>query len=316
MSTQPGGGRWERGAATVEWTGLVLLVAATLVAGATVAPIEAPGLARGLRCAVLAGCGGEDRALEAAYGDDVAAHVRAWAPGIAYEPGTLALPVDFRRCRAHRCADGEEGRGRDVWRSATGEARATVFTHAVDRRARGGALYLQFWMYYPDSTYLGAARAIGRAPVVAGTPVGRLARRASGHHADDWESLQLRIERDGTAMARASAHHGYAGRRRWPNLNELPVAPRLPRAGRDGVRLERRARTGAWTPGTGWTRVSRGSHAGHIPDGPAGDERRTAPDGIALVPIESLSAADRATPFAVVPPWRKPVYADPEDTGT
>ena len=292
----------ERGVATVEWTGLVLLVAVALAAAATVVPVQAPALARTIRCAVLAGCGGEDRRLEAVYGDDVAAHVRAWAPGIAYEPGTLVLPVDFRRCRAHRCADGEEGRGRDVWESEAGGVRATVFTHAVDRRGRGGALYLQYWLYYPDSTYLGPAHAVSRAPVVGGTPVGRLAGKAAGHHADDWESFQLRIASDGTAMARASAHHGYAGRLRWPNLNELPG---------DWPR-----RTGAWTPATGWTRVSRASHAGHIPDGPGDDERRTTSNGIALVPIESLSTDDRATAFAITPPWEKPVYADPEATGT
>jgi hypothetical protein len=103
-------------------------------------------------------------------------------------------------------------------------------------------------------------------------------------------------------MARASAHHGYAGRLRWPNLNELPV--------------ELRARTAGWTPATGWTRVSRGSHAGHITDGPARDERRTESNGVAVVPIESLSGAERATAFAIPPPWRKPVYADPERTDT
>lgn len=301
----------ERGVATVEWTGLVLLVAVVFAATATVGPVEAPGLARAIRCAVLARCGGEDRDLERAYGDDVAAHVRAWAPGIAYEPGTLVLPVDFRRCRAHRCADAPPAPGRDVWRSGGG-VRATVFTHAVDRRARGGPLYVQYWLYYPDSTWLGPAHAVSRTPVIGDTPLGWLAGQVSGHHSDDWESFQVRIGRDGSIMARASAHNGYAGRLRWPNLNELPTEPPVPRGG--GIEL--RARTGAWTPGTGWTRVSRGSHAGHIPDGPARDERRTESDGVALVPIESLSATDRATAFAIPAPWRKPVYTDPERTDT
>jgi hypothetical protein len=307
----------ERGAATVEWTALVLVVALALGAGAAgAAALGAPGLARTLRCAVLAGCRGEDRALEAAYGADVAAHVRAYAPGIVYEPGTLVLPVDFRRCRAHRCADAPDARGRDVWMSQRGGSRATVFTHAVDRRPSGGALYLQYWLYYPDSTYLGPAYAVSRAPVVSDTPAGRLAAKAAGHHEDDWESYQLKVMPDGRVFARASAHHGYARRPRWPNLNELPGEPRLPRVDRSGVRLEPRRRTSAWTPGTGWTRVSRGSHAGHVPDGPGDRERRTDAEGVALIPLESLSAADRATPFAVVPPWRKPVYADPERTDT
>jgi hypothetical protein len=282
---------------------MLVVGVALALAGGVGAAGAAPGLVRTIRCALLAGCQGEDSALAAAYGADVAAQVRAWAPGIAYEPGTLALPVDFRRCRAHRCADAGEARGRDVWRSRAGR-RATVFTHAVDRRPQGGALYVQYWLYYPDSTWLGPAYAVSRAPVIGGTPVGRLAGRASGHHADDWESFQVRIGRDGTVVVRASAHHGYAGRRRWPNLNELPWEP----AGR--------RRTGAWTLGTGWTRVSRGSHAGHIPPGPERGERRTESDGVALVPIETLPAAARATPFVIVPPWRKPVYMDPEATVT
>src|SRR3954471_627851 len=180
--------RGQRGAATVEWTGLVLLVAAALAAGGAVAAtLGAGGLARSLRCAVLAGCRGEDRALGAAYGDDVAGQVRAWAPGFVYEPGTLTLPVDFRRCRAHRCADAPDARGRDVWRSGSGESRATVFTHVVDRRGQGGPLYLQYWLYYPDSTYMGKAWALSRARVVRDTPVGGLAGKVAGHHEDDWE---------------------------------------------------------------------------------------------------------------------------------
>src|SRR4051812_34179041 len=104
--------RGQRGAATVEWTGLVLLVAATLVGGGAVAgALGAASLARMIRCAVLAGCRGEDQSLAAAYGDNVAAQVRAWAPGFVYEPGTLTLPVDFRRCRAHRCADAPDAAG-------------------------------------------------------------------------------------------------------------------------------------------------------------------------------------------------------------
>jgi hypothetical protein len=295
--------RGERGAATVEWTALVLVVALALGAGAAgAAALGAPGLARSLRCAVLAGCRGGDARLEAAYGADVASQVRFYAPGIVYEPGTLVLPVDFRRCRAHRCADAPDARGEDVWMSQRGGSRATVFSHVVDRRRSGGALYLQYWLYYPDSTYFGPAYAVSRTPVVRDTPAGRLAGKAAGHHADDWESFQVKVMPDGRVFARASAHHGYAGRLRWPNLNELPG--------------DRRRRASAWTPGTGWTRVSRGSHAGHVPDGPRERERRTEADGLTLVPLESLSAADRATRFAIVPPWRKPVYTDPERTDT
>jgi hypothetical protein len=295
--------RGERGVATVEWTGLVLLVAVTLAAaGAVAGTLHAPALARTIRCAVLAGCHGEDRELAAVYGADVAAAVRAWAPGFAYEPGTLTLPVDFRRCRAHVCADAPDARGHDVWVSQRGGNRATVFTHVVDLRGRGGALYVQYWLYYPDSTFSGTAYAIGRNGIARHTPLGLLARRAAGHHLDDWESYQVKVMPDGRVFARASAHSGYTGRKRRLNPNELPGA--------------RRRRGGAWTPSTGWTRVSRGSHAGHIPDGPGDDERRTESDGLTLVPIERLSSTALSTRFAISPPWRKPVYADPERTDT
>jgi hypothetical protein len=306
----------EDGAATVEWTALVLLVSVALgaagAAGAAGTATGAPGLARAIRCALLAGCRGEDRRLEEAYGTDVAAVVRAYAPNIVYERGTLVLPVDYRGCRRHRCADAADARGQDVWRSTRGR-QATVFTHVVDRRGRGGDLFVQYWLYYPDSTYFGPAHRVSRWSIVAHTPLGALARRVGGHHADDWESYEVRVRPDGTVLARASAHRGYAGRRRWPNVNELPRQPPVPDL--SGGRVATRRRTGAWTSATGWTRVSRGSHAGHLVDGP-GRERRTDADGLVLVPIERLPAHDRATGFAVAPPWDKPVYADPGQNDT
>lgn len=292
--------RAQRGQATVEWTAVVLLVAVVLGGAVSVgAALHAPFFGRLIRCAVLAGCRGEDAELAQAYGADAAAFVRAYAPGLVYERGTLTLPVDYRRCRAHGCSDAPDLLATDVWRSGAGQ-RATVFTRVVDRRGSGGDLFVQYWLYYPDSTYLGpvhaAARAMPRS--LARTPAGILTRRAAGHHGDDWESYQLRVSPTGQVLARASAHHGYAGHRRWPNLNELPSS-RLP------IR-----RTGAWTPVTGWTRVSRGSHAGHLVGRP-GWERRTESNGLTLVPVEGLGTQERDTGFAVKPPWRKGVYSDP-----
>lgn len=291
----------EDGQATVEWTAL-LLVAGLALAGAAVAvglAAPAAGLARAVRCAVLAGCHGEDRELEAAYGREVAGVVRAFAPGLDYEARTLTLPVDFPSCRSHRCADAPDRPGVDVWHSLRGRP-ATAFTHVVDRRARGGELFVQYWLYYPDSTWSGKLRLVGRlAPL---TPLGWWSGKAAGFHRDDWESFQVRVTRDGQVYARASAHNGYAGRQTWPNLNELP--PEIP------VR-----RTGAWVHATGWTHVSRGSHAGFIPTGPGGD-RRTESSGLRLVPIERLDARALATRFAIAAPWRKPVYDNPERTDT
>ena len=303
----------ERGQGTVEWAAAVLLVAVALVTGGLL--IQAPWLPHRLACALLAACHGEAAALERAYGPDVAGYVRAFAPNLAYERGTLTLPVDFRSCRAHRCADAPAAPGRDVWRTAAGR-QATVFTHAVDRRASGGSLYLQYWLYYPDSTYQGDAyavdRAIGDGPLGL-TPAGLLAHALAGHHEDDWEGYQVRIGPDGRVWARATAHHGYAGRARWPDLNELPFEPPLPDLARGGIAVRRRTR--AWTAATGWSWVTRGSHAGHIVPG-AGGARRTEADGVALVPLETLPARDRITGFAIDPPWRKAVYRDPEATAT
>jgi hypothetical protein len=270
-------GRGERGQATLEWTALVLVVAVAL-GGAlyAAAALDAPWIGRALRCAILAGCRGEDAELEAAYGRDAAAVVRAYAPGVVYERGTRTLPVDFRTCRSRRCSDAPDRWAADVWRSDAGR-QATVFTHVVDRRSAGGDLYIQYWLYYPDSTYL----------------------RGVARHDDDWESYQLRITQQGRVFARASAHHGYAGILRWPNLNELPIEP------------GRRRRTGAWTPVTGWTRVSRGSHAGHLVTD-AGSERRTESDGLVLVPIERMAPGERNREFAITAPWDKPVYSRPD----
>lgn len=278
----------QRGQASVEWVAALLLVAVVL-AGAAVA-VEAPWLPRVLRCAVLAGCQGEEEELGRAYGDELAVLVRRHAPGIVYERGTLTLPVDYRACRRHWCADAPDRPGLDVNRPTRGEGQATVFTRVKDWRGSGGGVYLQYWLYYPDSTWNGKLHALGPT------------RGFSGHHEDDWESYQVRIDADGEVWSRASAHHGYAGRKKALNVNEAPKLPAW-------------LRGGAWTRSTGWTRVSRGSHAGHIPEGP-GDERRTSADGLRFVPIETLSDEDRDTDFAPSPPWRKHVYDDPEATET
>ena len=307
----------ERGAATVEWTGLVLVVAAVLAgAGATAGALHAPSLARSIRCAVLAGCHGEDRALASAYGDDVAGQVRAWAPGFAYEPGTLTLPVDFRRCRAHRCADAPDARGEDVWRSATGESRATVFTHVVDLRRRGGPLYLQYWLYYPDSTYMGGAYAVSRARFVRDTPVGALAGRSRDTTTTTGRATSSSSCRTGecsSARRRTTATRGAGAGptstscrashacRTWAGAACVSSATRAPAPGRP-------------------TRAGRGSRAARTPATSPTARMTTngAPSPTASCSSRSrrLSEGDLTTSFAIVPPWRKPGYAAPERTDT
>ena len=98
--------RSERGQGTVEWVGLVALVSLLMLA-AVATGVRMPGaaLARALAdrilCAASLGDGcGDEPALIAAYGTDVGRLVRRQMPMLAFERGSSALPVDFRRCRA------------------------------------------------------------------------------------------------------------------------------------------------------------------------------------------------------------------------
>jgi len=334
------GAAGERGQATIEWTALLLLVSLLVVgllavAGARLPPTDlARAIAAKLVCAVrLSDACSASSQLVAAYGPELAAQVAAGAPEIDYENGMTALPVDFRACRGRGCGNGPDSGA--VWASDTGQP-TTAFVHVVDCRSvearsdsaapghdcfeeRAGNLYIQYWLYYEDSTSL------------RDLP-GRV-----GFHEDDWEGYQVRIGRGGTE-ARATSHHGYnydGGPGSWPS---------------DAGLVHR----SAWGPSTGRLYVSGGSHAGHVHEdrrlslrrieragagmgagalaalrgarprvrlprrltAPPARTRWTPADRLTLIPIETLDPAARRTRFAVVPPWRKPVYRDPEDEGT
>jgi hypothetical protein len=102
-----------------------------------------------------------------------------------------------------------------------------------------------------------------------------------------------------------------------------------------------------WTASTGWTRVSKGSHAGHIPletefvrdghvqlapnwsllrvfgyrplyPGVQLHERTTGAAALDLIPIETLPpAVRRDTKWdGISPPWLKEVYLDPLSNST
>jgi hypothetical protein len=185
---------------------------------------------------------------------------------------------------------------------------------------RSGNLYIQYWLYYEDSTWLGG-----------------IARGGLARHEDDWEGVQVRITPEGIE-SRATSHNGYnydGGPMSWPS-----DAGVLPRA--------------AWGRSTGKLFVSGGSHAGHVHEnrhlsvrrvGHAGADigvnayalaggrrppaelprrltvapahsRWTPASRLVLIPIETLDPAARRTRFAITPPWEKPVYRDPEDQGT
>ena len=284
--------RSQGGQAALEWVGLVLLVC--LATGAAVAagarfvdgrPLGAE-LARAVVCAVRGGCADGDDELAAAYGDRDAALVREYLPNLVYESRTRTLPVDFRACRSHRCSDAPDEERLDVHRARGGRGTpATVFTRLL---RDGGETFIQYWLYYPDSTstWMGSAGVWNKIvePVTG--------KDYPGFHPDDWESVQVRIGSDGEARMRASSHGWYQGCK------------------------ERRCRN-EWTEWGGWSRVSYGSHAGHIPE-PARDpdERTTTAAGVRVVPIETLSARDRATEFEVTPPWEKRVYSDPRSDST
>jgi hypothetical protein len=331
----------EDGQATVEWIGL-LLVVASLLAGLLAA--LGPGLPGGpfaraiaerLLCAAgIGGPCGSSGELIAAYGPELAGEVERNAPRIVYEQGMTALPVDFRSCRGRVCGNGPDSG--PVWRSDTGEP-AAAFVHVVDCRTalaraesaaagydcsgeRRGNLYIQYWLYYEDSTWLGG--------VVPG---------GVEHHEDDWEGGQIRVTPAGT-QSRATSHQGYSydgGPMSWPSDTGLVSRP-------------------AWDRSTGKLFVSGGSHAGHVHEnrhlsirrlGHAGADlgvdayalasgrparaklprrlmvppartRWTPSSRLTLIPIETLSDHALATRFAITPPWEKPVYRDPEDEGT
>lgn len=284
----------ERGQSTVEWIGLVTLIALFLASLVSVAGIVGSGIALAgaitskLACAVdLAGdCGSAEPPLLAAYGPELAGLVAATAPEIRYEPGMHALPVDYHRCRNDACADGDDRRRISATRA--GEA-VVAFTHVIDcrpGRETAGAdcsgeaadnVYVQYWLYYPGS-------ATGEGTTMLG-PVIRDVSGAIGestYHPDDWESVQYRVHADGSADVRASAHHGYGP---------------------------------GWEPADGaFYRVSGGSHAGTIE--PADYARMTPPDRLGLIPLEPIAADEPDTHFAITPPWYKRAWLEPEYTGT
>src|SRR4051812_32311926 len=101
----------EAGQATIEWAGLVLLIALVLSAAALVVSKAAGlGLAEdvlhAIVCGVKGGCDDGPDAVEQAYGKDQAAAIRRYAPNVIYETDSAELPIDFRQCRQLACDNG------------------------------------------------------------------------------------------------------------------------------------------------------------------------------------------------------------------
>jgi hypothetical protein len=315
----------QRGQAAVEFVALLLLAALLLASLVTFAHrFDGRSLGGFLAfrvvCTIKRDCHERDGSVTRAYGERDAALVRDLAPNLVYEPGERQLPVDWRDCRRVACAEAPDERDLDVHLTHAGE-RATAFTRLL---RRGGRTYLQYWLYYPDSksTWAGSDDLWDRA--WGHVRERGLARRAPGYpgtHRDDWEAYVVRIDPGGRAWVRASSH------RHWQACKDLLCK-------------------NEWTARTGWTRVSRGSHAGHIPlrrelrGGPGWvsprqlprlglrvplvhfvpllpghdlDERTTTAEGVRLVPLETLDARGyRPLDDGVRPPWRKEAYRNPE----
>lgn len=300
------------GQAAVEWVTGVML--ATLCFGAAVtAAVRVDGRALGgllahrLACSVQGACRDGDADLERAYGDRDAAFVRRNLPGLVYEPGELEVPVDWRHCRDVACATASDDIDLDVHRTASGHP-VTVFTRLV---RRSGRRYVQYWFYYPDSnTVLARSDQIWKRSRLL--QFGGLVLRGSagypGYHHDDWEGASVREGPHGVS-ARVTSH----GHWQWCKWS---------------------ACKGEWGPFAGWTRVSRGSHSGHLPararrrwgwpltppkefelqrPGIDFQERTSTPDGIRLVPLETLDRRSyRRLDDGIAPPWLKEAYHDPE----
>jgi hypothetical protein len=306
-------GDGERGQSTVEWVGTLGVVALLLV-GLVAAGVRVPGvslaqvIASKILCAasLADGCGDEP-VLIAAYGSEIGEMVREYMPMLAFEEGSRAVPVDFRRCRSTSCGDGS-GRGL-VQRTDAGLA-VTAFVHVIDCRvdeaerseaegadcsgSRAGNLYLQYWTYYADSATL-------RDIPVAGE---------EGFHEDDWEGVQIRIRPDGSVEERASSHNGYnygLNAVNWGSDAGLDVVKDVTES------LGARAENG-WGPARGLLLVSGGSHAGNA-GGIAHIDHFTPGRRVHLIPLEPITAIDAST-FAISPPWLKKVWRDPEAEGT
>lgn len=288
--------RSESGQATVEWVGLLLL--ASLAFGAlelAVARMDGRSfggfLAHRIVCAVRGGCDDGDAALARVYGGRDAALAREWAPSLVYERGEPSLPVDYRRCRKRACSDAPDDPDLDAHHSRSGQ-QSTVFTQHWRSHRR---LYIAYWLYYPDSntTLAHSDWLWNHSPL-------KLVHQYPGFHLDDWEVAVVRIDPDGSVWARASSH-GHWQACKWAVCR------------------------GKWVRASGWSRVSRGSHAGHIPGtrrhgrfrpslaGLDLRERTSTAEGLRLVPLESLDwGAYHRLGKDVSPPWEKGSWSDLE----
>ncbi len=163
----------DSGAATVEHTGLALMIAVLLAAGiaALASGADESGrelgfaVARKLRCgAVGPGPCWRDPLTEA-YGRPVAGAVRALAPSPVADAGAGGaplLPVDFRYCRSAGCAAPGPRPG-----LTASNRRVTEFVAVDDRRRSGGPVAITYWSYRPTLGWESIERRASSARVAA-----------------------------------------------------------------------------------------------------------------------------------------------------
>jgi len=167
----------DTGAASVEQTGLVALIALVLLAG--VAAVAADGeieagrdlagtISRRIACAPRLPDPCRRHPLVPAYGWPLARLARALAPPPVARPGPSGLPlvpVDFRRCRRESCAVPLPGA---AGARLTGSGRrTTAFTQIVDRRRSLGWVELTYWLYRPGLGWERLVRRAGQAQIEA-----------------------------------------------------------------------------------------------------------------------------------------------------
>jgi hypothetical protein len=164
----------ERGTASVEHAGLVLLVALLLLAGVAALAAGPPpdqarelgsALARKLRCAPrLPGPCWRDPLTEA-YGRPLAGLLRALAPSPDARIGPSGLPllpVDFRYCRRESCAVPGPSDG-----LTASNRRVTAFTSVEDERRSEGEVRISYWLYRPGLGWERVVRTASAADVEA-----------------------------------------------------------------------------------------------------------------------------------------------------
>lgn len=163
--------RCERGGASVEQAGLILLVA-ILCAAVAAAVLSRGGqeetrelgraLAQKIRCAAHGPGPCWQDPLTEAYGRPLAGLVRALAPAPVRAGALGLLPVDFRRCRQTSCA--MPGERPELTAS---NRRVTAFVSVEDRRQSDGTVAVDYWLYRPTLGWERARRRASAADVAA-----------------------------------------------------------------------------------------------------------------------------------------------------